>query len=184
MAAVVRIPVESNIGTDSVNVWHYRIPNVSPVAEVSEAIDQLDTFYTAIASLLLAGTWTIGSRCVTEDQTPNVIINGGIETVTSAGSAGEILSACAVLSIRSNVVGGSRRGRKYLGPLDPTVVDSDGRTIGAAERTTINTAAAALLVATASGAEMGIWSRQLSVFTLATGVGTSAQVGTQRRRLS
>mgnify|MGYP001084417985 CR=1 FL=1 len=184
MAAVVRIPVESNIATASVNVWHYRIPNVSPVAEVNEAVVQLDTFYTAIASLLQAGTWTIGSRCVTEDQTPNVIINATTGSVTTSGTAGEILSACAVLAIRSNVVGGSRRGRKYLGPLDAGVVDADGRTVGASDRTTINTAAAALLSATASGAEMGIWSRQLSVFTLATGVGTGARVGTQRRRLS
>jgi len=167
-----------------VNVWHYRITNASPVTEVSEAIDQLDTFYTAIAGVLQVQTFTIGSRCVTEDQNPNLIINGAPETATMTGSGGEVLTACAVLTLSSGIVGGAHRGRKYFGPLDGSAVQSDGRSLNATDRSTINAAAGALLTPTASGSVMGIWSRKNQSFTVCTGVSTQALIGTQRRRLS
>jgi len=184
MPAVVRIPVESSLATGSVNVWHYRIQNAAPATEVSEAIDQLDTFYTAIAGLLAAQTFTIGSRCVTEDQTPNLIINGAVETATGTGSSTTLLAGAAVLSIFSGIVGGTHRGRKYLGPLDSAAMQADGRSLNATDRSTLNAAAGALLSPTASGSVMGIWSRKNEVFTLATGVSTAALIGIQRRRMA
>ena len=184
MSAVVRIPVESSLATLSVNVWHYRITNASPVTEVSEAIDQLDTFYTAIAGVLQTQTLTIGLRCVTEDQVPNIIINGGIETSTGTGAGTGILAAAAVLSLSSGIVGGAHRGRKYLGPLDSAAMQSDGRSLNATDKSTILTAATALLTPTASGSVVGVWSRKNSSFTVATGVAVANLLGIQRRRMS
>lgn len=184
MAAVVRIPVESSLATGSVNVWHYRITNASPITEVSEAIAQLDTFYTAIAGLLAAQTFTIGTRCVTEDQTPNLIIAGTSQTAAGAGASTTLLAGAAVLSIFSGIVGGTHRGRKYLGPLDSAAMQADGRSLNATDRTTLATAAGNLLLATASGSTMGIWSRKNSAFTLATGVTAAAVIGVQRRRMN
>lgn len=183
MAAVVRIPVESSLGTQSVNVWHYRITNAAPVTEVSEAIAQLDTFYTAIAGVLGVQTFTIGARCVTEDQSPNLIIAGTSQIAVMTGSNYNVLSACAVLSLSSGIVGGAHRGRKYLGPLDGAAVQTDGRSVTGADRTTLISAAGALLTPTASGSVMGIWSRKNSTFTVCSGVSVGTIVGTQRRRL-
>lgn len=184
MAAIVRIPVESSLATQSVNIWHYRITNAAPITEVNEALVQLDTFYTAIAGVLGVQTFTIGARVVTEDQTPNLIIGATSQTATMTGVNLQPLQACAVLSISSGIVGGTHRGRKYLGPLDGSSVQADGRSLTAADRTTIVGAAGALLTATASGSTMGVWSRKNSTFTVASGVSVASLIGTQRRRLT
>ena len=184
MTAVVRIPVESSLGTQVVNVWHYRITNSSPITEVSEAIDQLDTFYTAIAGVLQVQTFNIGMRCVTEDQVPNVIIPAQSEVAAGTGSGSGLLAASAVLGLTSAIVGGAHRGRKYLGALDSTAVQSDGRSLNATDRTTILTAATSLLTPTASGSVVGVWSRKNSAFTVATGVTVGVFAGIQRRRMS
>lgn len=183
MAAIVRIPVESSLATGCTNVWHYSIPNSSPTSEVSEAIDQLDTFYTAIAGSLFVQTFTIGQRCVTVDQTPNLVIPGTSEQATGTGTGVTTLAACAVLGLGSNIVGGSHRGRIYLGPLDDAAVSSNGRELDSTNRTTILTAAAALLSATASGAFVVVWSRKNLTATPVTGVSVATTIGTQRRRL-
>lgn len=184
MAAVVRVPVESSLGTLSVNVWHYRITNASPLTEINEILVKLDTFYTALATWLRSQTFTIGARVVSEDQTNNFIVIPTVQTASMSGTGGEVLSACAVLSISSDLVGGTHRGRKYLGPLEDAAVQSDGRSLNSTLRSDINTAAAALLTPTASGSVLGVWSRKNSSFTLATGVSCSAIAGTQRRRMN
>lgn len=183
MAAIVRIPVESSLATGAVNIWHYSIPNVSPVTEVGEAIVQLDTFYTAIAGSLTPATLTIGSRCVTVDQATNVIIPATTQTATMTGTGASVLSACAVLSLGSLVVGGTHRGRVYLGPLDTSAVATNAREVNSTDRGTILTAAAALLTPTASDAKVVVYSRKNNSSTNVTGVSMSTQLGTQRRRL-
>lgn len=183
MAAVVRITAESSLSTQSVNVWHYRIPNISPTAEVDECIDQLDTFYTAIATYLTAGTYLIGQHVVTVDQSPNVIIPGTSETSVTSGTGTQVLSAAAVLTIGSLIVGGSHRGRKYLGPLETAAVQSNGRLLDGTSRAAMISAAGALLLATTSGCTMGVYSRKNNSFTVASSVGMRDTVGTQRRRL-
>jgi hypothetical protein len=180
---VVRIPVESSVGTLAVNIWHYRITNASPITETNEAIDALDTFYTAIQGMLAPQTFNIGFRVITEDQTPNVIIPAQSEVATGTGTAQSLLAASAVLGLTSGIVGGSNRGRKYIGPLDQAATQSDGRSLNATDRTTLLSAAANLLTPTASGSVLGIWSRKNSAFTVATGVTCGTILGVQRRRM-
>lgn len=184
MAAVVRITCESSLATAAINVWHYRITNASPTTEVGEALVALDTFYTAIAGVLSNQTISIGTRCVTEDQTPNLLIFPTTQSAAGTGGAPGALALAAVLSISSNIVGGSHRGRKYLGPIDASALQSDGRTLTAGDRTTIIAAAANLLVPTASGSVLGVWSRKNSTFTTATGVTVGVIAGLQRRRMN
>lgn len=183
MAAVIRISAESSLATGAVNVWHYRITNASPVTEASEAVAQLDTFYTAIAGMLTAQTFTIGRRIVTEDQTPNLIVAGTSQQATGTGASEAFYAAAAVLSISSGIVGGTHRGRKYIGVLDNAAVTT-GRLLTIADRNTLIAAAANLLFPTASGSQLGIWSRKNSTFTLATGMDVATVLGSQRRRLN
>lgn len=184
MVAIVRVPVESSLATGSVNVWHWEIPNSAPITEVGEVTAALDTFYTAIAGVLFVQTFTIGTRCVTVDQNPNVIIPANTGSATATGVGVSVLSAAAVLSLGSYVVGGTHRGRVYLGPLDQGAVQSNGRQLGTSEQSTINSAAGALLTPTASGCRLVVWSRKNNTATVVTSVSTALQLGTQRRRLS
>ena len=183
MVAIVRVPVEGSLATQSVNIWHWEIPNSAPTTEVSEINVKLDTFYTALASILAVQTFSIGTRVVTVDQNPNLIISGTTQTSTASGTGTQVLSACAVLQLSSAIVGGAHRGRVYLGPLDTNSVQSNGRSLDTTVRSDITAAAGALLTPTASGCRPVIWSRKNLAATVVSGVSTAATVGTQRRRL-
>jgi hypothetical protein len=89
-----------------------------------------------------------------------------------------------VLSLKSNFVGGSRRGRKYLGPLYAAGIQADGRSVASSVATDVVNAATTLIGTTTSGIEFGVWSRQEEVFTPITTVAVNPIVGTQRRRLT
>lgn len=184
MPAVIRVPVESSLATQSVSVWHWIIPNSAPSTEANNAINALDTFYTALSSILAPQTFTIGSRVTTVDQNPNLIIGASSQTATGAGSGTEILSAAAVLSLGSSVVGGSHRGRKYLGPLGANVVTTNGRDISSGTASTITAAAATLMGTTTGGIQLAVWSPTQSVATAVSAVSCRTLLGTQRRRLT
>lgn len=184
MPAVIRVPVESSLSTQAVNVWHWIIPNSSPLTEASGICTALDTFYTAIAGVLGATTFTIGTRVVTVDQTPNLVIPAVTQSAVGTGPGFSMLASCAVLQLGSNVVGGSHRGRVYLGPLDSSAVDSTGRQIASADQSTITAAAATLMAFTTNGVQLAVWSRKNLVATPVTGVSTRNIVGIQRRRLT
>lgn len=184
MALVIQIPAESNLATESVNVWHYEIPGTAPVTEANSAITALDTFYGAITSVLSAATWTIGRVVRTVDQTPNQYIGATPQTQATTGATVSPLQVCALVSFTSSTVGGSYRGRKYLGPITTGSVAANGRDLDTAELSTIFTAASALLADTTNGIALGTWSRKPGVgFTPATSVSVSGRLHTQRRRL-
>lgn len=184
MVAVIEMRVSSNRATQDVNVWHWRIPESSPVTEVNAAITALDTFYGAIAAHLQSGIYTVEGLVRTVDQNPNEYISGSGLTTTASGTAGANLAGCAVLALKSAVVGGSRRGRKYLGPLPAGSLNSDGRTLTSTAISVIVSAATTLMGTTTSGIELGVWSRKFSIFTPVTAVGVQQVVGIQRRRLT
>lgn len=184
MPAVIRVTAESNIATGAVNIWHWIIPNSSPLTEAQNAVNALGTFYTAIAGVLQAGTIAIGQRVVTEDQTPNLIISPTVVNVATSGGGQSPLQCAIVLRRYSNVVGGAHRGRVYLGPVDTAAIQANGRQVSTADSTTINTAAATLMGTTTGGIQLATWSRKNRTATPITGVGVTSLLGTQRRRLS
>lgn len=184
MPAVVRVSAESSLATGSVNVWHWIIPNSSPATETSGIVSALDTFYTAIAGVLAAQTFTIGERVVTVDQNPNLIIAATTQQATGTGVGSSQLSSCYVLQLRSNVVGGSHRGRVYLGPLDTAAIQADGRTPTVVDQNTVVSAAATLMAFTTNGVQLAVWSRKNLVAQPVTGVSVRSVIGVQRRRLT
>jgi len=183
MPAVIEVPVESDLATASVNVWHWIVPNSALVTESNNAIAALDTFYTAIASSLSAQTFTIGRRVRTVDQNPNLLVGSTPQTSLASGGAPAVLTAAALLSLGSSIIGGSRNGRKYLGPLTSTAVATGGRTLTAGTISAISAAAATLMATTTGGIQLAVWSRTLLVATPVTSNTVRAVLGTQRRRM-
>jgi hypothetical protein len=82
------------------------------------------------------------------------------------------------------VVGGSHRGRVYLGPLNSSAVQSDGRTPTVAQSNTVVSALATLMGFTTNGVQLAVWSRKLLAAQPVTSVGVRPLIGVQRRRLS
>jgi hypothetical protein len=182
---VIRVTAESNLTTQSVNVWHWIVPNSALLTEAQNAVDGLQTFYTAVAGSLANGfSIAIGKRVVTVDQSPNLIVSPTVRNVSSSGTGHSAQQAAIVCSLGSNVVGGSHRGRIYLGPLDTAAINTDGRTVASADQTTINSALAALMATTTGGIQLAVWSRKNHAATPVTAVGISSVIGTQRRRLN
>lgn len=184
MPAIIQVTAESNIATQSVNVWHARIPNVAPVTEANAFIAALDTFYTALTNLLTSSTWTIGSRVTTVDQSPNEILGTTSQTSPGVGAGTSTLAIAAVLHMSGGFVGPRYRGRKYIGPLVDSALNSDGRTITTSANNTITSAAATLLAGGGSNYDLVIWSRKFLTATDVASVGVTTVAGIQRRRLT
>lgn len=183
MVAVIEVRASSSLASEAVNVWHWRIPEANALTELTGIIGALDAFYEAIKAEIQVSTITVEGLARTVDKNPNTYIGGSGLTTTATGVAGNNLASSAVLALKSNTVGGSRRGRKYIGPLDANSVDATGRQVATATITAIVNAATTLMGFTTNGVELGVWSRKFSVFTPVTTVGVSSQLGTQRRRL-
>jgi hypothetical protein len=184
MVAVVQINAESSLTEQSVNVWHWRIPEANSVTEVNVCINALDTFYTAIASHFTAQTFTIGARVVTVNLTPNRIIAGTVQTAASATATATGFQCAALLQLLTSTVGGSFRGRKYLGPLASGSLNANGTDIATATISAIQGAANTLVATSGSGVELGIWSRTNQVFTPCESAVCKTGIATQRRRLT
>lgn len=184
MPAVIEVRAHAGFATEAVNVWHWRIPNSVPVTEVNTITTALDTFYTAIVGLLQSTVWTIEGLARTVDQAPNQYIQGPTQTATATGTLGYNLSTSICVNKKSNLVGGSRRGRVYLGPVPSAVVNSDGRTITTAATGTLVAAFATLVSTSANGVEFGVWSRKFQTFTPCPNFSVDPVIATQRRRLT
>lgn len=183
MVTVVEVTTESSIVTESVNVWHWRIPEANVGTEVAAIVTALDTFYEALDARLLTQTWTIPTRVVTVDKNPNVEIGASGTTATNTGTGGVVLAASAVCSYRGAFVGRRYRGRKYVGPLSSTAVASNGRELESAARADFLAALVALGTTTTAGIEFGVWSRKFSQFTPCTVFAVDNTLGIQRRRV-
>jgi hypothetical protein len=181
--SVIRVTVESSLATESVNVFHFEIADVSPVTEAQAAVDALEDYYDSIKNLLVAGTLTIGSRVVTVDQTPNSVIAAVSRTVVTTGTATEGLALAAVLSWSTGLIGPRYRGRNYLGPLGGVVISSDGRTLDGTSRNTLISNAATHLITGLTAADLVVYSRKFNTSQTITGVGMDTVAGVQRRRM-
>lgn len=184
MPAVIRVTAEGDIATGCVNVYHWIIPNSAPVTEANNAIGALNTMYTTLATWLQMGSIRIGARVVTVDQSPNLVIGATSQVVASTGASFDPLMCAAVIQWSTAVVGGSRRGRTYLGPLEAGAVDSNGRTLNSTMRTAILNAAATMSAVTTGGIQHAVWSRKLQTATAINTTGVNPVVGVQRRRLT
>lgn len=183
MVAVVQIPVESNLPTESVNVWHWEIPEANSVTEVNVCINALDTFYTAIQATLAAQTFTIGRRVTTVDLDPNRIIAGTPQTAASATANWAPFQACGVVQLLTSTVGGSFRGRKYIGPLERGQIAATATDLVSTAISTWQGALNTLVATSGSGVQLVIWSRKNQVSTPVESGVVRTRLGTQRRRL-
>lgn len=183
MPVIYRVECSSNIATQAVNVWHFQGPDSDRVTEANACITALDAFYESIKAYLIAGIITSGSRVTTEGLTPNVEIGASSLTCTTTGSGMDILAQCVVAKLRSVNIGQRYHGRKYLGPLASIGVDADGRTIAGACRTDVISGLTTLMGVSASGIDLGVYSKTYNIFTPVTVVSANTIVGIQRRRL-
>lgn len=184
MSTVVRIVSEATSSRESVNVWHFRCPESNLSTEVAAAISAVDTFYEAIKALLTIPTYTHGTRVVTVDKDPNIVVPSTNLTTTTTGTGPAVLSACIVASITGTAIGPRYRGRVYLGPIAVTNLNSDSANWNGTPVGTVSTALATLVGTHTAGIELGIWSRKYETFEPATGSSVGTAVGTQRRRLT
>lgn len=184
MSAVIEVRSHHAIATNAVNVWHFQIPQVTPVTEAQTCIDALLAFFTNLNTRIQSGLMTIDGLVRTVDKSPNVFYNATTKTVNCTGSGVVPLSTAVVCGFKSDFVGKSRRGRKYIGPVTSGQINADGRTIATAALTAFTTECLALMNLTTNGVAFGVWSRKLAVFTETNTVNINNIIGTQRRRLT
>lgn len=159
------------LGGTGTNTFHARTTSdLAPFdSELSDVSEILQDFYTAVApwmptpgcTVAFDGSWTgVGPT------------EGTFETTTPwsvEGAAGDSNTMPPANCICVNWVGSagdrSKRGRTFLGPLNPSAMDADG-SVGGGTLTDIRAAAAAYVTASQglTGAALGIWSREESVF--------------------
>lgn len=183
MPAVIEVRAHHSIATESVNVHHWRIPNSAAVTEANAAINALDAFYTALIGRIQTGVIQIDGLVRTVDQGSNFFIQGTTQTASCTGTVGAPLSLACCIAKKSNFVGGSRRGRIFVGPLTAACLNTDGRTIASAPTADFGAAALALFNTTTSGIEYGVWSRKTTTFTPTPVVQVNTVAAQQRRRL-
>lgn len=184
MSAVIEVRSRHSLATEAQNVWHFQIPQVTPVTEAQTCIDALLAFFTNLNTRLFAGLMTIDGLVKTVDKSPNVFYNCTTKTVTCTGSGVLPLSACVCIAFKSDFVGRSRRGRKYVGPCTSSSINADGRTVSTAAITAFNTEAVALCNLSTNGVAFGVWSRKLGVFTETNVTNINPVIASQRRRLT
>jgi len=182
--AVFRFTSEFSGVQQAVNVWHFITAGAPTTAQANEAIMAVDAFFTAFPSSMAAGTWTHGSRVTTVDQTPNFVIPATVQTTTTTGSTPSVLSAAAGITWQTPFIGRSYRGRSFIGPLAGVSVASGGFQVTTSFQTTLQTAANALFVPTASGATLCVWSEKLAIGNAVTSALARLGLHTQRRRLT
>jgi len=154
------------------NVWHIRNDAAVPsLAGWNAANVDLAAFYTAMAPWFTNGTgFLVGDRVVTVGADPNTY--EGVTPIAIAGTdTGPATAAqlAALLTYRGAVIGASHRGRKYIGPLEQTAIDSGGQ-ISATLITALLAAYDGLVSALAANSEpcvVGVYSRLFDQFSQA-----------------
>jgi hypothetical protein len=185
VSAVIEVRSHHSLATNVYNVWHFQIPQVTPVTEAQTCIDALLAFFTNLNTRLFAGLMTIDGLVKTVDKSPNnVFYNATTKTVTTTGSGVLPLSAAICCGFKSDFVGKSRRGRKYIGPITSGQINADGRTVATAALTAFTTECVTLMNLTTNGVAFGVWSRKLGQFTETNTVNINNVIASQRRRLT
>lgn len=184
MVAVIEVRSRHSLATQAVNVWHWQIPNASPVAEAQVCINAVNVLYTNLLTRIAAGTFTTDGLVRTVGPGGNVFIQASTAQTVCTNATILPLSAAVVLQFRSGLVGGSRRGRKYIGPIGVSNMNADGRTVASAALTAFGAEAAALTAVNGSGVAFGVWSRKLGQFTECNISSVNGILGQQRKRLT
>lgn len=183
--AIVRITAESTtIPSLVVNVFHFSVDDPIVTSEVQECVDQLDAFYEAIKGIIYGSVIRCGSRVVTVGPPPNQVISVTPRDTTTTGSSPAPYSASAGVTWRTANIGKSYTGRSYLGPLALAALGGDGLTVASSAVTIVQNAANNLLLPTANGGQLVVWSPTLGVATDVTGAQARPGLRTQRRRLT
>lgn len=182
--AIVRVTAESSFSVGAVNVFHFSVDDPIVTSEVQECVDQLDAFYEAIKALIPGSTITCGSRVVTVGPPPNQVVPVTAKTTTCTGANMAPFQVAAGITWRTNNIGKSYTGRTFIGPVTSSMLDSGGLAIGSSARTIIQDAADDLLLPTANGGQLVVWSPTLGVATDVTSAEARQPLRTQRRRLT
>lgn len=108
------------------NVWHFHSTAVDVLDDVGEINTQIEQFYSDIATVYSANTWT-GDIHIKHydllDALPRVPFAEDTETITGLGDADALPTECAItMSFQGVPISGvnqrRRRGRLFLGPID------------------------------------------------------------------
>ena len=160
--AVLRVPAAIDgvwAGGPGVNVWSIRTTGLfPPFDELDAALTALKTFYTSIAGLLRQGVKVhIGQDIVERDTA--VDASRPVQEIASTGGtslAPPSLQMC--ISWKTSLRARRAMGRTFIGPLNGTVIESDG-TITSTALTTLTNAVTALKADsdTANGWALGVW---------------------------
>jgi hypothetical protein len=113
-------------GGPGVNVWHLRTD--ASVADISEHMDQLEAFYTAVAGIYCTDTTiTLPSEGVSVEATPTQVALGQQRTIQGTGGTGHLPPANQIcVSWGTLAATRSGHGRTFLGPLWEQCQDDDG----------------------------------------------------------
>lgn len=153
----VRIPVKLtnlNLPSPAFNVWHGRYEFEGDLANPGVGqdglLDHLHDFYTAVTGLLAQGTTVEFPTLMVDPNTQEEVSAPAyaniVSTSTAAGPAGLAMTVAWKTSLR----GRRGMGRTFLGPINPGLVQTDGKlSTGAAA---IAQAAADALVTASLGA--------------------------------
>lgn len=160
MAHFLTITSSFAIATNNhaVNTFHYSADGSSVfgttpsavVTQANTAINQLQTFYTALCTAGLLGQWRIGD-VVVEHQTgspPAYVAATPKQSVATSGT-NYAFQVAAVCSWRTALAGRSYRGRSFIGPLRSSALT--GPDISSAFAAAVQAAATTLIAAPGVG---------------------------------
>lgn len=141
-------------GSPGLNVFNIAPQGgASAVTAANEAIGDLATFYTSLASLYAAGSSvTVGDRVIDNDVIPPEYV-AATSQVVALGTPGPDTAPALQICVtwRSSLATRAGRGRTFIGPLNDTVVGSDG-TVNTSIVSTVQSAADTLIAASLASA--------------------------------
>jgi hypothetical protein len=142
----------------AVNTFHYSADgstlfgssDAAKIGQANDAINQLQTFYNALSTAGILGSWRIGDVVVEHEtgQPPRYVAATPKQSINTSGS-NYAFQVAAVCSWRTAKAGRSYRGRSYIGPLRSTAMS--GPDISSTFAAAVATAAAALIAAPGTG---------------------------------
>lgn len=130
------------------NTWHFRTDGVSVdrEANLNALISIVSTFYSHVTAFVPTSYVITGPAEATEVGVADPEAVGGLTGFTRTGTGGTSYGgapAMAVVTWRSSKASRRGRGRTFLGPMGPGMVQSDG-TLDPAVRTSLLSAASEL----------------------------------------
>lgn len=161
-----------NTGGDTedtiVNNWYFDVTSADEEGNIAPVATALDTFYTTLIALLAGShAWTTGRLKVYDiaEPTPRAPLYDDVLAIGGTPASTRLPAECAVcLSFQGDQTSGvrqaRRRGRVYLGPWGTAANDSTTGLISTGVTGAIDTAATALLTASATDPDWAwiVWS--------------------------